>query len=71
MQVWTCDPIDGSPQGSHIPGILQARTLEWVLTSHWVSQPLKQQQKLSHSISKSSLVHARGKGERVIALESW
>ena len=25
-----CDPIDGSPQGSHIPGILQARTLEWV-----------------------------------------
>ena len=25
-----CDPIDGSPQGSPIPGILQARTLEWV-----------------------------------------
>ena len=25
-----CDPIDGSPQGSHVPGILQARTLEWV-----------------------------------------
>ena len=25
-----CDPIDGSPPGSHIPGILQARTLEWV-----------------------------------------
>ena len=24
-----CDPIDGSPPGSHIPGILQARTLEW------------------------------------------
>ena len=23
-----CDPIDGSPPGSHIPGILQARTLE-------------------------------------------
>ena len=28
-----CDPIDGSPQGSHIPGILQARTLEWVAIS--------------------------------------
>ena len=24
------DPIDGSPPGSPIPGILQARTLEWV-----------------------------------------
>ena len=25
-----CDPIDGSPLGSFVPGILQARTLEWV-----------------------------------------
>ena len=25
-----CDPIDGSPPGASIPGILQARTLEWV-----------------------------------------
>ena len=25
-----CDPTDGSPPGSPIPGILQARTLEWV-----------------------------------------
>ena len=25
-----CDPIDRSPPGSPIPGILQARTLEWV-----------------------------------------
>ena len=24
-----CDPIDGSPTGSAVPGILQARTLEW------------------------------------------
>ena len=28
-----CDPIDGSPPGSTIPGILQARTLEWVAIS--------------------------------------
>ena len=28
-----CDPIDGSPPGSPIPGILQARTLEWVTIS--------------------------------------
>ena len=25
-----CDPKDGSPPGSPVPGILQARTLEWV-----------------------------------------
>ena len=29
----SCDPIDGCPQGSPIPGILQARTLEWVAIS--------------------------------------
>ena len=28
-----CDPIDGSPPGSPIPGILHARTLEWVAVS--------------------------------------
>ena len=28
-----CDPIDGSPQGSPVPGILQARTMEWVAIS--------------------------------------
>ena len=28
-----CDPIDGSPPGSAAPGILQARTLEWVAVS--------------------------------------
>ena len=30
-----CDPIDGGPPGSPVPGILQARTLEWV----WVTVP--------------------------------
>ena len=28
-----CDPIDGNPAGSPVPGILQARTLEWVAIS--------------------------------------
>ena len=28
-----CDPIAGSPPGSPVPGILQARTLEWVAIS--------------------------------------
>ena len=35
LQSWPtlCDPIDGSPPGSSAPGILQARTLEWVAIS--------------------------------------
>ena len=28
-----CDPTDGSPSGSPVPGILQAETLEWVAIS--------------------------------------
>ena len=28
-----CDPIDGSPPGSPVPGILHERTLEWVASS--------------------------------------
>ena len=28
-----CDPIDGSPPGSPVPGIFQARTLEWAAIS--------------------------------------
>ena len=28
-----CDPMDGSPPGSPVPGILQARSLEWVAIS--------------------------------------
>ena len=31
--VWLCDPTDSSPPGSSIPGILQARTLEWAAIS--------------------------------------
>ena len=32
-RVRLCDPIDGSPPGCSVPGILQARTLEWVAIS--------------------------------------
>ena len=32
-RVRLCDPIDASPPGSPVPGILQARTLEWVAIS--------------------------------------
>ena len=44
-----CDPIDGSPPGSTVPGILQARTLEWVaisFSSAW---------KWSHSVVSDSV----------------
>ena len=35
LQSWPtlCDPIDGSPPGSPVPGIPQARTVEWVAIS--------------------------------------
>ena len=36
-----CDPIDGSPPGSRIPRILQARTLEWVA----ISSPMHESEK--------------------------
>ena len=36
-----CDPIDGSPPGSPVPGILQARTLEWVAISSFMLSHLK------------------------------
>ena len=42
LTLW--DPIDGSPPGSLVPGILQARTLEWVAISF--SNPWKRQVKM-------------------------
>ena len=36
-----CDPIDGSPPGSSIPGILQARVLEWVAIAFSVAVAIK------------------------------
>ena len=44
-----CDPIDGSPPGSSIPGILQARILEWVAIS------FSNAWKWSHSVVSNSL----------------
>ena len=37
-----CDPIDSSPPGSAVPGILQARTLEWVAISF---SPMRESEK--------------------------
>ena len=36
-----CDPIDGSPPGSPIPGVLQARILEWVAMPSSITLPTK------------------------------
>ena len=47
-----CDPIDGSPPGSPVPGILQARTLEWVAISS--SNAGKWKWKWSHSVVSNS-----------------
>ena len=44
-----CDPIDGSPLGSPVPGILQARTLEWVAISF--SSPMHESEKWKWSRS--------------------
>ena len=48
-----CDPINGSPPGSPVPGILQARTLEWVA----ISSPMHESEKWkwSRSVLSESL----------------
>ena len=45
-----CDPIDGSPPGSFVPGILQARPLEWVAISfsrQLMLQSMKEKKRIS------------------------
>ena len=48
-----CDPIDGSPPGSAVPGILQARTLEWVAISFSNSRKWKVKVKLLSCVRPS------------------
>ena len=53
-----CDPIDGSPPGSSVPGILQARTLEWVAISlHMLNDPP------TGALDSSQVNHRSPKGE--------
>ena len=44
-----CDPIDGGPPGSAVPGILQARTLEWVAIFLLQSMKVKSESEVSQS----------------------
>ena len=53
-RVRLCDPTDGSPPGSAVPGFLQARTLEWVAISF--SNEGKWKVKVK-SLSRGSSVH--------------
>ena len=48
-----CDPIDGSPPGSPVPGILQARTLEWVAISFSSAWKWKVKVKSQQSLTPS------------------
>ena len=44
-----CNPVDGSPPGSTIRGILQARTLEWVFISLLQCMKVKSESEVAHS----------------------
>ena len=49
-----CDPRDGSPPGSPIPGILQVRTLEWVAISFSKCMKVKNESEVAQSCSTLS-----------------
>ena len=58
-----CDPIDGSPPGSPVPGILQARTLEWVAISFsnaWKWKVKKSLSRVQPSVNPTALDHSCG-----------
>ena len=52
-----CDSIDGSPPGSPVPGILQARTLEWVAISFSKAWEWKVKVKQPHDQQLTRLLH--------------
>ena len=62
-----CNPIEGSPPGSAVPGILQARTLEWVAISFstflsWLIRKLEPNLEFNFSYSKKKLLHTGQNG---------
>ena len=48
-----CDPVDCSPPGSSVPGILQARTLEWVAISFSINSCRRPQRYYVYSLSRN------------------
>ena len=71
-----CDPIDGSPPGSPVPGILQVRTLEWLASSFSSGQCSRRGFSLVWKILwrrkwQSSLVFLPGKSRVQTSLEGY
>ena len=69
-----CDPIDGSPPGSPIPGILQARILEWVSISFSYCTKLtkkhrRRKKKIIHSESQAQIERENSKNK--ILQQTW
>ena len=61
-----CDPIDGNPPGSPVPGILQAITLEWVAISFSTFTVRKSEKwKWSHSVVSNSAYKLNKQGDNV------
>ena len=50
-----CEPIDGSPPGSAIPGLLQARALEWVAIAFLQFMKVKKESKVAQSCAFSEM----------------
>ena len=65
-RVWLCDPIDGSPPGSPVPGILQARTLEWVAISFSNAWKWKVKVKLLSCLLQTKELHVAKWSEHFI-----
>ena len=67
-----CDPIDGSPPGSTVPGILQARTLEWDAISFSYFLTKKQSQSEDAGSKAPSASSSRAPGRQVLLiLPGW
>ena len=66
-----CDPIDGSPPGSPVPGILQARTLEWVALSFSNAWKWKVKVKLLSRVQLSDPMDCSPPGSSVHVLRAY
>ena len=62
-----CDPRDGSPPGSPVPGILQARTLEWDAFKYNTKWKTIQR---SHILDSSAIRHS-GRGRALETVNRW
>jgi len=63
-----CDPIDGSPPGSPVPGILQARTLEWAAISFSSAWKWKVKVKSLSRVRLSDLMDCSPPGSSVLGI---